>query len=330
MHAVLAQEEDIEVRVASDPLIAMYKMRQTRPDVLLLDVEMPRMDGLTFLRNIMADDPIPTLICSSVATQGTDAALRALDLGAVGIVTKPKIGVNGFLHESAVMLIDMVRSAAQARMRSRGLAPANHKSPPKTPRCEVLSWRPAAGRIIAIGASTGGTEALSEILSAMPPDAPAMVIVQHMPEYFTAAFANRLNATCRITVKEAADGDRIASGTALVAPGNRHMSVHRANGHCIVQIKDGPLVSRHRPSVDVLFHSVAEAFGPNALGVILTGMGNDGAHGLLSMKHAGASTIAQDESTSVVFGMPKQAIAVQAADNVVPLHEIAALILASN
>ena len=330
MHAVLAQEEDIEVRVASDPLIAMNKMRQTRPDVLLLDVEMPRMDGLTFLRNIMADDPIPTLICSSVATQGTDAALRALDLGAVGIVTKPKIGVHGFLHESAVMLIDMVRSAAQARVRSRGLAPANQKSPPKTPRCEAFSRGPTAGRIVAIGASTGGTEALSEILSAMPPDAPAMVIVQHMPEYFTAAFANRLNATCRITVKEAADGDLLVPGTALVAPGNRHMSVHRTSGHCIVQIKDGPLVSRHRPSVDVLFRSVAEAVGPNALGVILTGMGNDGAYGLLAMRHAGAGTIAQDESTSVVFGMPKQAIAVQATDNVVPLHEIAALILASS
>jgi two-component system, chemotaxis family, protein-glutamate methylesterase/glutaminase len=327
MHAVLSQEEDIEVSAASDPLIAMSKMRLSRPDVLLLDLEMPRMDGLTFLRKIMAEDPIPTLICSSVAAQGTDAALRALDLGAVGIVTKPKIGVNGFLHESAVMLIDVVRSAAQARLRSRGLLPVQCKARPNSPRSEVLSRASRTAKIIAVGASTGGTEALSDILAAMPPDAPPIVIVQHMPEYFTRAFANRLNEVCRITVTEARDGDSVNPGRAFIAPGNRHMSVHRMSGGWIIQIKDGALVSRHRPSVDVLFHSVAEACGQHALGVILTGMGNDGAQGLLAMKRAGATTIAQDEATSVVFGMPKQAIAMHAAEFVAPLHGIAGLIL---
>lgn len=326
MHAVLSQEEGIEVSAASDPLIAMSKMRLSRPDVLLLDVEMPRMDGLTFLHKIMADDPIPTLICSSVAAQGTDAAFRALDLGAVGIVTKPKIGVNGFLHESAVMLIDMVRSAAHARVRSRAVAPAQRHIK-STTRSEVLSRASQTAKVIAIGASTGGTEAISEILTAMPANAPAIVIVQHMPEYFTRAFANRLNDSCRITVTEAKDGDLVVAGRAFIAPGNRHMSVQRVSGSWIIQIKDGPLVSRHRPSADVLFQTVAEACGPNALGVILTGMGSDGAQGLLAMKHAGSTTIAQDEATSVVFGMPKQAIAMQAAEFVTPLHDIARLIL---
>lgn len=326
MHAVLSQEEDIEVSAASDPLIAMSKMKLSRPDVLLLDVEMPRMDGLTFLQKIMAEDPIPTLICSSVAAQGTDAALRALDLGAVGIVTKPKIGVNGFLHESAVMLIDMVRSAAHARVRCRGIAPAQPQLT-NTPRSEVLRRASQTARIIAIGASTGGTEAISDILTAMPADAPAILMVQHMPEYFTRAFANRLNASCRITVTEARDGDLVVAGRAFIAPGNRHMSIERTGGRWTIQIKDGPLVSRHRPSVDVLFQSVAEACGQEALGVILTGMGSDGAQGLLAMKRAGGATIAQDEATSVVFGMPKQAIAIRAADFVAPLHHIPGLIL---
>lgn len=328
MHAVLAQEEDMEVSAASDPLIAMNKMRNMRPDVLLLDVEMPRMDGLTFLRKIMAEDPIPTLICSSVATRGTDAALRALDLGAVGIVTKPKIGVNGFLHESAVMLIDMVRSAAQARVRSRGLLPVPPQQPANAPRCKGRRKNSVAAKAIAIGASTGGTEALQEILAAMPGDVPPMVIVQHMPEHFTAAFANRLNDSCRLRVSEAKDGDVLAPGRAFIAPGNRHMAVHSVGGSLMIQIKDGPLVSRHRPSVDVLFQSIAETAGTSALGVILTGMGSDGAQGLLAMKRAGAFTIAQDESTSVVFGMPKQAIAAQAVDLIVPLREITGILLA--
>lgn len=330
MHAVLAQEDDIEVSVAADPLIALNKMKQVRPDVLLLDLEMPRMDGLTFLRNIMAEDPVPTLICSSVAAHGTDAALRALDLGAVGIVTKPKLGVDGFLHESAVTLIDMVRSASQARVRARGLLP-----PPATPAItppgkDLRHFARPINRIIAIGASTGGTEALSDVLTAMPPDSPPIVIVQHMPEVFTAAFADRLNTICRISVKEAADGDRLTPGCAFIAPGNRHTSVHRGGGHCILQVNNGPLVCRHRPSVDVLFRSMAQSVGSNAIGVILTGMGSDGALGLLEMRRAGACTIAQDESTSVVFGMPRQAITAGAVDHVLSLHEIPGFLLGSS
>ncbi|MBZ5508771.1 MAG: chemotaxis response regulator protein-glutamate methylesterase [Acidobacteriia bacterium] len=330
MHAVLTQEDDIEVSVAADPLIALNKMKQVRPDVLLLDLEMPRMDGLTFLRNIMAEDPVPTLICSSVAAHGTDAALRALDLGAVGIVTKPKLGVDGFLHESAVTLIDMVRSASQARVRARGLLP-----PPATPAITppgkaLRHFARPINRIIAIGASTGGTEALSDILTAMPPDSPPIVIVQHMPEVFTAAFADRLNTICRISVKEAADGDRLTPGCAFIAPGNRHTSVHWVGGHRVLQVNNGPLVCRHRPSVDVLFRSMAQSVGSNAIGVILTGMGSDGALGLLEMRRAGACTIAQDESTSVVFGMPKQAITAGAVDHVLSLHEIPGFLLGSS
>jgi two-component system, chemotaxis family, protein-glutamate methylesterase/glutaminase len=327
MAAVLSQEEDMVVTTAADPLIAMQKMKQTRPHVILLDLEMPRMDGLTFLRKIMAEDPIPTLVCSGVAARGTGAALRALDEGAVGIVTKPKLGVRDFLHESALVLIEMVRSAAGAHVRWREPL----LRPPMPTVGGVLPARlrhsTAVWQMVAIGASTGGTEALTEILSALPPDAPGIVIVQHMPELFTAAFANRLNDLCQIRVKEAADGDPILPGHAYIAPGNQHISLDRHGPHYAVRVSDGPLVSRHRPSVDVLFRSAAEAAGPDALGVILTGMGNDGALGLLEMRRSGARTIAQDEHSCVVFGMPKEAIKAGAADVVVPLAQIASLIL---
>jgi two-component system chemotaxis response regulator CheB len=327
MQAVLSQEPDMVITVAADPLIAMQKMKQTRPHVILLDLEMPRMDGLTFLRKIMAEDPIPTLICSGVAARGTDMALRALDQGAVGIVTKPKLGVRDFLHESALILVDMVRSAAQARLKAHGSFSGSRKRFPivVTP----VTWQndAATETVVAIGASTGGTEALTEILTAMPPNAPGIVIVQHMPELFTAAFANRLNDLCQIEVKEGADGDRIKPGRAIIAPGNHHVSVRRRGTSYFIDISDGPLISRHRPSVDVLFRSVAAAVGPNALGVILTGMGNDGASGLLDMKRAGARTIAQDESTCVVFGMPKEAISAGAVDSVAPLSLIPGIIL---
>jgi two-component system chemotaxis response regulator CheB len=326
LEVVLSQEPDMSVMVASDPLIALQKMARTRPDVIVLDLEMPRMDGLTFLRKVMAEDPIPTVICSGVAVRGTEAALRALDEGAIGIVTKPKLGVRNFLYESGLVLTDMVRSAARARIGRRSALL-------DSPRQKTVSTRQPLGpgfaskRLVAIGASTGGTEALAEILSAMPPDAPGIVVVQHMPEVFTAAFAERLNRISQIEVKEAEHGDRIAMGRALIAPGNRHMSVRRRGAQILAEISEGPLVSRHRPSVDVLFRSVANAAGADALGIILTGMGNDGAQGLLEMKNSGAETVAQDEASCVVFGMPKEAIACGAVDVILPLSKIAAKLL---
>jgi two-component system, chemotaxis family, protein-glutamate methylesterase/glutaminase len=327
MHAILSQEPDMAVAVAADPLIAMQKMKQVRPHVVVLDLEMPRMDGLTFLRKIMAEDPIPTLVCSGVAARGTENALVALDEGALGILTKPKLGVGNFLHESALVLIDMVRAAAQARLRQRmpfRNLPARRPAPPSA----LHSMAAHAAEIVAIGASIGGTEALADVLTALPAHAPGIVVVQHMPEIFTTAFANRLNALCQIEVKEGAEGDQITRGRAIIAPGNRHLSVVKRRGAYYIELSDGPLVSRHRPSVDVLFHSVASAAGANALGIILTGMGNDGASGMLALKRAGGITIAQDEKSCVVFGMPREAISAGGVDTVAPLASISNLILA--
>ncbi len=322
----------MSVATAADPLIAMEKMRRQRPDVILLDLEMPRMDGLTFLQKIMAEDPIPVVVCSGLTGEGTEAALRAMEEGAVEIVTKPKLGVREFLHESAVMLLDAIRGAARARLKPLGPAflrsaeqrlTADAVLPPfQKPPLTVTT-----DKVVAIGASTGGTEALRWVLEAMPPDVPGLVIVQHMPEMFTKAFAQRLNQTCRIEVKEAASGDRVIDGRALIAPGNRHALLVRSGAHYVVEVTDGPLVSRHRPSVDVLFRSVARAAGANAVGVIMTGMGDDGAEGLLEMKRAGAVTIAQDEASCVVFGMPKEAIARGAVDVVVALSQIPEVML---
>jgi len=328
IHAILSQEPDMAVAVAADPLIAMQKMKQTRPHVVVLDLEMPRMDGLTFLRKIMAEDPIPTLVCSGVAGQGTEKALLALDEGALGILAKPKLGVGHFLHESALALIDMVRAAAQAEIKQR-TPPRNFPSsrPVSVSALPSIAAR-QGGTLVAIGASIGGTEALAEVLTTLSDATPGVVVVQHMPEFFTSAFAKRLNALCRIEVKEGEDGDQITRGRAILAPGNRHLSVVRRGGAFYVELSDGPLVSRHRPSVDVLFQSVASAAGANALGIILTGMGNDGASGLLDMKRAGSSTIAQDEKSCVVFGMPKEAISAGAVDTVAPLACIPNLIMA--
>jgi two-component system, chemotaxis family, protein-glutamate methylesterase/glutaminase len=322
MIAIGKRAGDIEVTVASDPLIAQTKVEREPFDVILLDVEMPRMDGLTYLRKLMAERPMPVIVCSALAGRGTEVAIRALEEGAVDIVEKPRMSLHEFLSESNVRLIDAIRAAAAARLRRRR-TPAAAAPVPPTP------LRTTTERIIALGASTGGTEALREILEAMPAGAPGMVIVQHMPERFTAAFARRLNGTCRIRVREAADGDRIHPGLALIAPGNRHLLVRRDGAQYRVHLDDGPLVSRHRPSVDVLFQSVAQAAGPNAVGVILTGMGNDGAAGLLEMQKAGAVTMAQDEATSVVFGMPGAAIGRGAVQFVHPLQAIAPAILAA-
>ena len=326
MQTILESDRNVQVTAASDPLIAFSKMEKTKPDVIITDLEMPRMDGLSFLRKIMAEDPVPVVVCSGLAERGAEIAIRALEEGAVEIITKPKLGVKEFLHESAVSLLDAVWSAAHARIRPRQ-ATANTR---RLGADAVLPLRKnkhsldvTTDRLIAVGASTGGTEALRTFLMAMPPDCPSIVIVQHMPEMFTRAFANRLNTECGIEVKEAADGDRLLRGRALIAPGNHHMLVRRSGGHYIVEVTGGPMVSRHRPSVDVLFRSVASAAGANAVGVIMTGMGDDGAAGMLEMKEAGAINIAQDEASSVVFGMPKEAIKRGGVDYVLPLDQIA-------
>lgn len=326
MQAILQSDRRISVSVAADPLIAAAKMRKERPDVIITDLEMPRMDGLTFLRRIMAESPMPVVICSGFATKGTELALRALEEGAVEVITKPKLGVRDFLHESAVFLLDAVWSAAEARIAHREKIVASKRLTADA----VLPFRPKSRGsapckgLIAVGASTGGTDALRVVLADMTPDCPPIVVVQHMPENFTRAFADRLNKQCAIEVKEATDGVQLRSGLALIAPGNYHAVVNRAGSNLVVNVMDGPLVSRHRPSVDVLFRSVAVAAGPNAVGVIMTGMGDDGAQGLMEMKEAGAVTIAQDEASCVVFGMPREAIARGAIDHIVPLERIAA------
>ncbi len=327
---LLQSDGGFKVTAASDPLLAMSKIAVRRPDVILLDLEMPRMDGLTFLQRLMAEDPLPVVVCSALTGKGTEAAMRALELGAVDIVTKPKVGVRGFLNESKVLLSEALRAAAGVRRTPRRLLPAPPPlaaavRPPSAPKHRNL--RETTDKVIALGASTGGTEALRELLLALPPDSPGVVIVQHMPEGFTAAFAQSLDNVCKVEVKEAADGDRVREGRVLIAPGNKHMELGRSGAQYMVRVFEGPLVSRHRPSVDVLFRSVAEAAGPNAVGAILTGMGNDGAEGLLAMKQAGAATIAQDEESCVVFGMPNEAIKCGAVDVVLPLSRIASTAL---
>ncbi len=325
MQAILQTDQRIKVSVAANPLIAGLKMQKDRPDVVITDLEMPRMDGLTFLRKIMAESPIPVVICSGLAAKGTDLALRALEEGAVEVITKPKVGVREFLHESAVLLLDAVWSAAQARIVPRhsiAASPRLSADAVLPPRVKTRDRGPCHG-VIAVGASTGGTEALRIFLSAMPANCPPIVVVQHMPERFTRAFADRLNQECAIEVSEAGDGSPLRSGLALIAPGNLHLLIHRNDANFVANLADGPLVSRHRPSVDVLFRSVAVAAGANSVGVIMTGMGDDGADGLREMKEAGAITMAQDEASCVVFGMPREAISRGATDFVLPLRELA-------
>ncbi len=316
MVSAMLGAQGMDAATASDPLIAMQKMAAHRPDVILLDIEMPRMDGLTFLRKIMREDPIPVVICSALAGPSSDVAFRALECGAVDVVAKPKIGLRDFLQESAVVLGDVIRGAAHARLLK--FHPRPHT--PRPPARDTVH----AGQIIALGASTGGTEALRHILTQFPRNAPGTVVVQHMPEVFTAHFAKRLDRDAAIAVREAQDGDRITDGLALIAPGDQHMRVERDAKGFYVTVAGGALVSRHRPSVDVLFRSVAAAAGENARAALLTGMGTDGAEGLLAMRQAGATTVAQDEATSIVFGMPREAIIRGAAEHVLPLEEIAA------
>lgn len=325
---ILESDPQIEVMgVASDPYVAVERIKQETPDVITLDIEMPRMDGLTFLDKIMGQHPIPVVICSTLAGAGSDAAMAALEKGAVDIIAKPKLGAKEFFEESRVRICDVVKSAARARVPKT--RPARLVATPKLTADAVLP-KPASKAlvqttetVVAVGASTGGTEALREFLEAMPLDAPGIVIVQHMPGDFTARFAQRLDQTCRISVKEAAEDDSVIRGQALIAPGNRHLLLKRSGARYFVELRDGPLVSRHRPSVDVLFRSAARYGGRNVIGVIMTGMGDDGARGMLEMKQAGAFNIAQDEASCVVFGMPAEAIKAGAVDRVMPLDAIA-------
>jgi two-component system chemotaxis response regulator CheB len=337
--AVLESDPQIEViGVASDPFVAAKRISEEIPDVITLDVEMPRMDGITFLRKLMAQRPIPVVMCSSLTEAGSETLLQALEAGAVDIILKPKIGVADHLMESKIRICDAVKAAAGAKLAgARRSVPqaarAIHEPEKKLtadamlppPTLMVGSARAMARTtetIVCVGASTGGTEALRVMLEGLPLDSPGMVIVQHMPEKFTASFAKRLNGLCAVEVKEAQDGDTVLRGRVLIAPGNKHTLLERSGARYYVSVKDGPLVSRHRPSVDVLFRSAARSAGSNAVSVIMTGMGDDGAHGLQEMKQAGAFTIAQDEATSVVFGMPKEAIATGCVDRIVPLQNI--------
>lgn len=330
---VLSSDPEIQVMAtAQDPFVAAERLRRETPDVITLDVEMPRMDGITFLRKLMSQHPIPVVICSSLAEERAETTLRALEYGAVEIIQKPKLGTKQFLEESRVRICDAVKAAARARVKR--LAPLGAVEAKLTADAVLPKARPGATamaetteKVVVVGASTGGTEALRVFLEALPADAPGTVIVQHMPEGFTAAFARRLDGLCRVRVKEAADGDTVLRGQALVAPGNRHTLLKRSGARYHVEVRNGPLVCRHRPSVDVLFRSAARYAGRNAVGVILTGMGDDGARGMAELKEAGAHTIAQDEATCVVFGMPHEAIKRGAAHRVLPLPAIAAAVL---
>jgi len=327
---VLQSDPDIEVMAtAGDPFVAAERISKEVPDVITLDIEMPRMDGLTFLKKLMAQHPIPVVICSSLADEGATSTFRALEYGAVDIITKPRLGTKQFLEDSRIAICQAVKGAARAKVRT--LTPS-HAVEPKLTADAILSpathaMAETTEKVVMIGASTGGTEALKSLLEALPADTPGIVIVQHMPELFTRAFANRLDGLCAITVKEAETNDSVIRGRALIAPGNHHLLLKRSGARYYVEVKDGPLVCRHRPSVDVLFRSAARYAGRNAVGVILTGMGDDGARGMLEMKQAGAITIAQDEATCIVFGMPKEAIKMGGVDKVMPLQNIAGSIL---
>jgi len=331
---ILSSDPEIEVIAkASDPFLAAEHISRQVPDVIMLDVEMPRMDGLTFLQKVMSQHPIPVVICSSLAASGSDTALRALEYGAVEIILKPRLGAKQFLEEAKIRICDAVKAAAAAQVKR--LSFLQRDVPPKLTADAVLAkarigqdaMLKTTEKVVVVGASTGGTEALKDFLVAMPLDAPGIVIVQHMPENFTTAFSKRLDSMCQISVKEAESNDTVIRGRALVAPGNHHLLLKRSGARYYVEIKEGPLVSRHRPSVDVLFRSAARYAGPNAIGVIMTGMGDDGAKGMLEMKEAGAMTIAQDEDSCVVFGMPKKAIELGAVHKVLPLLSIAGAVM---
>lgn len=329
---IINSSDDIEViATAADPFVAAQRLKEQMPDVITLDVEMPKMDGITFLKKIMSQHPIPIVMCSTLTTEGSETALKALEYGAVEIIQKPKLGTKQFILESQTIICDAIRAAAKAKVKK--ISPVEFKVTPKLTADAMLAKATSKAmiqtteKIVVIGASTGGTEALKTVLESLPLDTPGIVIVQHMPEKFTTAFANRLNTICKIDVKEAEDGDTIVRGRALIAPGNKHLMVKRSGARYFVEVKDGPLVSRHRPSVDVLFRSAARYAGANAIAVIMTGMGDDGAKGMQEMKEMGAYTIAQDEESCVVFGMPHEAIKLGCVDKITSLQLIANSIL---
>ncbi|WP_306545933.1 chemotaxis response regulator protein-glutamate methylesterase [Desulfobulbus sp.] len=332
---ILNSDPEIEVvGAAADPFLAAERMRTVVPDVITLDIEMPRMDGLTFLQKLMNQHPIPVVMCSSLADGGSESALKAMEYGAVDIITKPRMGTKQFIEESRIMICDVVKGAAATR--PGHVRPARSTLKEISPKysADVIMDKPnskamlqTTEKVVVVGASTGGTEALRIFLESLPEDAPGIVIVQHMPENFTAAFARRLDSLCRVTVKEAQDNDTVVRGRALIAPGNHHTLLKRSGARYYVEVKDGPLVSRHRPSVDVLFRSAARYAGKNVVGVIMTGMGDDGARSMKEMFDGGAVTIAQDEATCVVFGMPAEAIKHGGVHKILPLQQIAPEVL---
>jgi two-component system chemotaxis response regulator CheB len=329
LYEILSSDPEIEViGTAADPIIAAKKMATVVPDVITLDVEMPRMDGLTFLKKLMSQHPIPVVMVSSLTDKDCIVGMRALELGAVEVIPKPQLGVREFIEDSRIQLCDTIKAAAKARVRR--FLKAHELVVDKKLTADVIMPRTTSRamlvtteKILVVGASTGGTEALTTFLKALPSDCPGIVVVQHMPEKFTALFAQRLNNICSIAVKEAEDNDEVIQGRALIAPGGFHTLLKRSGKSYHVEVREGPLVCRHKPSVDVLFRSASTYAGSNAIAVIMTGMGDDGARGMLELKEAGAKTIAQDQATSVVFGMPKEAIDLGGVDSVLPLDQIA-------
>jgi two-component system, chemotaxis family, protein-glutamate methylesterase/glutaminase len=326
-------DADPKIRVigsAADPLLALEKMNRQWPDVLVLDIEMPKMDGITFMRKIMRERPTPVIICSTLTEAGAKTTIEALAAGALAIIQKPKLGIKSFLQEASEDLVSAVKAAARANLKVLNMRVSPLVPPAAKLNADAMLAPRSSGamtqtteRVVAIGTSTGGTQALEAVLTALPPTSPGIVVVQHMPENFTTEFAARLNRLCRIMVQEAQNNDRVLPGRALIAPGGKHLLLRRSGAQYIVEVASGPQVNRHCPSVDVLFRSVAKCAGSNALGVIMTGMGDDGAAGLLEMRNAGAATLAQDEATCVVYGMPKEAVKRGGVERSVALDRIA-------